>query len=62
MLFATQMQGIPSDLDEFCKSGTEEAFGGLELLDLNVLLHRADAEERDATGKPITSYTYLCRS
>ena len=51
MVFATQMEGIDPTLDEFCKSGAMEAFGGLDLVDLNVLLHRCDGEEKDATGK-----------
>jgi glycogen debranching enzyme len=41
---------MPKDLDEICTSGAEEAFGELDLVDLNVILHRADGEERDATG------------
>lgn len=32
-------------------TGADEAFGDLDLVDLNVVLHRADGEERDATGE-----------
>lgn len=49
MLFETQLEEFDSDLDTFCGSGAQEAFGDLDLVDLNVVLHRADAEERDAT-------------
>ena len=38
------------DLDAICKEGVEEAFADLDRVDLNVILHRADGEERDATG------------
>lgn len=52
MVFATQMLGMDRDLDSFCKAGLEEAFveAGLDWVDLNVLLFRADGEEKDATG------------
>ncbi|KAI0792141.1 glycoside hydrolase family 13 protein [Abortiporus biennis] len=56
MLFETQLQGIDSTLDSFCSSGLEEAFGALDLVDLNVILHRAEGEERDATAGEIGSY------
>ncbi|KAI6013923.1 glycoside hydrolase family 13 protein [Pisolithus microcarpus] len=41
---------VDLELDRFCKSDVESAFGGLDLEDLNVVLHRADNEERDITG------------
>ncbi|KAI6010692.1 glycoside hydrolase family 13 protein [Pisolithus orientalis] len=50
MIFETQLERVDLELDKFCKSGAESAFGGLDLAELNVVLHRADAEERDATG------------
>ncbi|KIR80314.1 glycogen debranching enzyme [Cryptococcus gattii EJB2] len=50
MVFATQMSDISGDLDDFCKEGAIEAMSQLDLVDLNVILHRADGEERDATG------------
>lgn len=53
VVFATQMEGIESSLDEFCTTGADEAFADLDLVDLNALLHRCDGEERDATGKVI---------
>lgn len=46
---------MSSDLDEICKSGAEEAYIELDLVDLNVILHRADGEERDATGRAAAS-------
>ena len=51
MLFATHMEGLDPSLDSLCASGADEAFKNLDLVDLNVLIHRADGEERDATGK-----------
>lgn len=53
MLFATQLQGVDPTLDEFCKSGVDDAFKDLNLIDLNVLLFRCDGEERDATGESV---------
>ncbi|KAJ7070105.1 glycoside hydrolase family 13 protein [Mycena amicta] len=50
MLFATQMRDHDASLDVFCTSGAKEAFADLDLVDLNVVLFRADGEERDATG------------
>ncbi|KAJ7281772.1 glycoside hydrolase family 13 protein [Mycena rebaudengoi] len=50
MLFETHLQEHDATLDAFCTSGAREAFADLDLVDLNVLLHRADGEERDATG------------
>lgn len=41
---------MSADLDDVCKTGADEAFDDLDLVDLNVILHRADGEERDATG------------
>ena len=48
-LFATSMDDLPADLDQFCVSGAKEAFLKLTMVDLNVLLYRADGEERDLT-------------
>ena len=39
------------DLDSTLQAGADEAFADLDLVDLNVVLHRADGEEQDATGK-----------
>ena len=41
---------MSASLDNTCKSGAGEAYADLDLVDLNVILHRADGEERDATG------------
>lgn len=49
MLFQTQLLDHDATLDTFCTSGAQEAFADLDLVDLNVILHRADGEERDAT-------------
>lgn len=56
MLFETQMVELDTDLDTFCASGAQEAFGELDLVDLNVVLHRAEGEERDATKGEIGAY------
>ena len=37
-------------LNTYLMSGTEEAFGELDLIDLNFLLYRCEAEERDASS------------
>ncbi|KAK7030744.1 glycoside hydrolase family 13 protein [Favolaschia claudopus] len=50
MLFETHLHEHDASLDAFCASGAKEAFADLDLVDLNVLLHRADGEERDASG------------
>lgn len=49
MVFQTQLQDYDPSLDTFCTSGAQEAFAKLDLVDLNVVLHRAEGEERDAT-------------
>ena len=56
MLFETQLQQHDSSLDAFCASGSWEAFGELDLVDLNVVLHRTDVEERDATDGEFGAY------
>ena len=56
MLFETHLQGIEADLDTFCASGAEDAFKDLDFVDLNVVLHRAEGEELDATGGAIGVY------
>ncbi|KZP16628.1 glycoside hydrolase family 133 protein [Athelia psychrophila] len=49
MIFETYLQDLDTELDAFCLSGAQEVFGDLSLVDLNVVLFRADGEERDAT-------------
>ncbi|KAF8584023.1 glycoside hydrolase family 133 protein [Ramaria rubella] len=56
LLFVTQLHGVDTDLDEFCKSEADAAMKNLNLVDLNVILHRADSEERDATHGDIGTY------
>ena len=58
LLFSTQLEGLDPQLDKLCKSGTEEAFKDLDFVDLNVVLHRSEVEERDATGKLICYQKY----
>jgi glycogen debranching enzyme len=56
MVFETQMEGVSAELDTFLRDGLDDAVAGLELLDLNVVLYRADAEERDVTKGEIGAY------
>lgn len=56
MVFETQLQDYDNTLDTFCASGAQEVFGALDLVELNVVLHRADGEERDATGGEYGAY------
>ena len=44
-------------LDAFCSSGASEAFSSLDLIDLNCLLYRCDAEERDSSSGEDGVYT-----
>ncbi|PWY97233.1 putative 4-alpha-glucanotransferase [Testicularia cyperi] len=57
MLFATEMAQISPDLDSKCSSGAEQAMEDLDLVDLNVVLYRADGEEKDVTGGSDGVYT-----
>lgn len=57
MLFATSMDGLDADFDNYCQRDVEEAMAHLDLVDLNVILYRADAEERDATNGQDGTYT-----
>ncbi|KAK0548553.1 bifunctional 4-alpha-glucanotransferase/amylo-alpha-1,6-glucosidase [Tilletia horrida] len=50
MFFATQMDGLSASLDELCTKDADKAMAELDLIDLNVVLYRADGEERDVTG------------
>lgn len=56
MVFETQLQGLDSGLDAFCTQGADDAFSDLDLVELNVVLHRAEGEERDATSGEIGAY------
>jgi len=51
LVYSTHMEGLDATLDAFCAEGGDEAFDRLDLVDLNVLVHRADGEEKDATGR-----------
>ncbi|CAA7267401.1 unnamed protein product [Cyclocybe aegerita] len=56
MVFETQLQQHDPELDAFCASGAQDAFSSVDLVDLNVILHRADVEERDATDGVFGAY------
>ncbi|KAK4052230.1 bifunctional 4-alpha-glucanotransferase/amylo-alpha-1,6-glucosidase [Microbotryomycetes sp. JL221] len=50
LVFATWMDQLPDDLDAVCAQDASEAFGELDMVELNTVLYRADGEERDAVG------------
>lgn len=50
LVFETLLQDHDASLDAFCVAGSQAAFGDLGLVDLNIVLHRAEGEERDATA------------
>ncbi|KAF9045811.1 glycoside hydrolase family 13 protein [Hymenopellis radicata] len=56
MLFETELHNHDQTLDSFCASGAQDVFGLLDLVELNVVLHRADGEERDTTGGEFGAY------
>ncbi|KAL1956161.1 hypothetical protein VTO42DRAFT_7596 [Malbranchea cinnamomea] len=41
---------LPPDVSTFIDTGADEAFSSLDLIDLNIVLYRCDAEERDSTN------------
>lgn len=51
LLYETQLVGVDPGLEEECAKGAAEAFAELDLVDLNVVLHRCEGEERDATSE-----------
>jgi glycogen debranching enzyme len=58
MIFEVQVQHLDPTLDVFCadSESTMAAFSCLDLVDLNVVLYRADGEEHDATNGVINAY------
>lgn len=56
MIFETQVQLHDPYLDAYCASVNDTDFGNLGLVDLNVVLYRADGEELDATSGEIGVY------
>lgn len=56
LVFTTWMDDLPTDLDDVCARGAKEAVKGLNTVDLNVLLYRADGEERDASKSSSLSF------
>lgn len=57
MVFQTQLQDYDANLDAFCSQDAQEAFGALDLVDLNATLYRTDGEENDATANQFGVYT-----
>ncbi|KAG2011571.1 glycogen debranching enzyme [Coprinopsis cinerea AmutBmut pab1-1] len=56
MIFETQIEDFDADLEELCLQGAYESVKDLDLVDLNVILHRADVEEKDATDGKYGAY------
>lgn len=56
MVFETHVPDHDASLDSFCKSGAQAAFSDLDLVDLNIVLHRADQEERGLTEGKFGAY------
>lgn len=56
MIFETQIEDFDAGLETFCKEGAYDSVKDLNLVDLNVVLHRADVEERDATDGVYGAY------
>lgn len=56
MIFETQIEDFDADLELFCQVGAVASMQDLDLVDLNVILHRADVEERDATDGVYGAY------
>ncbi|KAH7914817.1 glycoside hydrolase family 13 protein [Hygrophoropsis aurantiaca] len=56
MIFETQLEDFDTALDSWSISDASAAFSDLTLVDLNVLLHRSEGEELDATGGKIGVY------
>lgn len=49
-VFSTKIPNVDVSLDSFVKEGAIEASLNLDLYDLNAILYRCEAEERDASG------------
>lgn len=56
LIFEVEVQNLDDELVTFCTSDADKVFGDLGLVDLNVVLYRADGEERDATMGEIGVY------
>lgn len=52
LVFSTMMDELSPNLYELCATGAKEAFARLDLVELNILMYRADGEERDAGKFP----------
>src|SRR4030095_3405763 len=46
-LIRTWVDQYDASIDNFVRTGADEAMSGLSLIDLNILLYRCDGEERD---------------
>ena len=49
LLFETQAESHDSELEGLCLRGAQEVFESLSLVELNHVLYRSDAEDRDLT-------------
>lgn len=49
-LIQTSIKAIDNDLDKYVRSGADEAVAQLDAIDLNVVMYKCDAEERDSSA------------
>ena len=56
MVLSTSMEDLTAEIDDFCIRDAKEAFSKLDVVDLNIILFRADGEEKDATGSNSGTY------
>jgi glycogen debranching enzyme len=50
ILMKTNVEHFDQSINDFIRSGADEAMAELDLVDLNALLYRCDGEERDLSG------------
>lgn len=53
MVLKTWIQDNPAESYDLISSCSDNVFNNLSLLDMNVILHRCEGEERDATGEGV---------
>lgn len=56
LLFETRAESHDPNLEGLCSSGAQEVFECLNLVELNCVLYRSDAEERDLTNGEYGAY------
>ena len=56
MVFETYMTGLNKEFDQFIRTGIVDCVKDLSLVELNIMLYRADSEERDSTNNKSGAY------